>query len=85
MYARCLFPFLLLILIAGENLILSDDRVYPSSRRLNSFEKLNRRTHRTHRRTYDRRYKNKTKAEETIEETWEPPPPEEPESWWSGW
>ncbi|KAK7101427.1 hypothetical protein V1264_019812 [Littorina saxatilis] len=48
MYARCLFPILLLILIAGRNLILSDDRVYPTSRRLTKFEQLNRRTRDIH-------------------------------------
>ncbi|KAK7094142.1 hypothetical protein V1264_007807 [Littorina saxatilis] len=43
MHARCLFLFLLLISIAGRNLILSDDRVYQTSRRRNTLEKLNRR------------------------------------------
>ncbi|KAK7094141.1 hypothetical protein V1264_007806 [Littorina saxatilis] len=43
MHARCLFLFLLLISIAGRNLILSDDRVYQTSRRLNTLGKLNRR------------------------------------------
>ncbi|XP_070177739.1 uncharacterized protein [Littorina saxatilis] len=42
MYARCLFPILLLIFIAGSNLILSDDRVYNTSRQLNTFETLDR-------------------------------------------
>ncbi|KAK7095802.1 hypothetical protein V1264_005167 [Littorina saxatilis] len=46
--ARCLFLFLLLILIAGSNVILSDDRVYHTSKQNTPLEKLNRRTRDMH-------------------------------------
>ncbi|KAK7096148.1 hypothetical protein V1264_005483 [Littorina saxatilis] len=44
MYARCLCVFIFLISIAGRDLILSDDRVYRTSKRHTPLEKLNRRT-----------------------------------------
>ncbi|KAK7095784.1 hypothetical protein V1264_005149 [Littorina saxatilis] len=66
MYARCLFPFLLLILIAGRNLILSDDRVYNTSRQLNTFETLNRRTRDIHLRPKDTRRKMTKRSRRDI-------------------
>ncbi|KAK7095783.1 hypothetical protein V1264_005148 [Littorina saxatilis] len=70
MYARCLFPFFLLIVIAGRNLILSDDRVYPTSTRLTKFEQLNRRTRYKHLRSKDTRRKM-TKREIIWPTAWE--------------
>ncbi|KAK7095779.1 hypothetical protein V1264_005145 [Littorina saxatilis] len=70
MSARCLFLFLLLISIAGRNLILSDDRVYLTSRRLNTFETLKRRTRDTHLRPNNTPQKRYGKREWSDTPSW---------------
>ncbi|KAK7096534.1 hypothetical protein V1264_005819 [Littorina saxatilis] len=69
MYARCLFLVLLLISIAGRNLIFSEDRVYHTTRQHTSLEKLNKRTGDMHLRPkYTRTKKNTYLNEESYVE-----------------
>ncbi|KAK7101399.1 hypothetical protein V1264_019786 [Littorina saxatilis] len=88
MYARCLFPILLLILIAGRNLIVSDYRLYPTSRRLTKFEQLNRRTRDIHtRRKMTKRSRRRARrvASNLEEEREESEASEETSEFWTSW
>ncbi|KAK7096533.1 hypothetical protein V1264_005818 [Littorina saxatilis] len=75
MYARCLFLVLLLISIAGRNLIFSEDRVYHTTRQHTSLEKLNKRTGDMHLRPKYTRIKRIFGAEAY----------EEHSEWWNSW